>query len=72
MQRVQSFTCCETPSMTNRVFWTFGRQRRFVLRSEWLTLWPETGALPHRSHRIAKLYSPFKPADDSAIIREAS
>jgi hypothetical protein len=29
------------------VFWTFGSQRRLVLRLEWLTLWPKTTPLPH-------------------------
>ena len=38
MQRVQRKAVCDTPSMKTRDFWMFGRQRRLVLRSEWLTL----------------------------------
>ena len=38
MQRVQRKATCDTPSTKTRVFWMFGRHRRLVLRSEWLTL----------------------------------
>jgi len=48
----------------------FGRHRRLVLRSEWLTLLPETGCRPQRSHRVANLVSPFMLDDVSAMMEQ--
>ena len=38
------------PSTTARTFWRFGSHRRRVLTSEWLTLLPDLGVLPHTAH----------------------
>jgi hypothetical protein len=47
MQRVQALIRRDAPFTLTDVFWTFGSQRRLVLRLEWLTLWPKTTPLPH-------------------------
>src|SRR5438105_3080192 len=39
--------------MVSLADWMFGRKRRLVWRFEWLTLLPDTGALPQISHRLA-------------------
>ena len=52
MQRVQALMRRGTPSTSTLVFWTFGSQRRFVFRFEWLTLWPNTTPLPQISQRL--------------------
>src|SRR5215213_6936260 len=41
------------PSTRARTFWTFGFQRRFVRRCEWLMLIPKDGFLPQTSHTDA-------------------
>ncbi len=72
MHRVHIKTVRAIPSRTTVVFWTLGRQRRFVFRSEWLTLWPATGALPQTSQREAKPIPPFMPAAISGMMWAAS
>jgi hypothetical protein len=56
---VQTLTRCSLPSIVSLAEWIFGRNRRLVWRLEWLTLLPETGPLPHTSHRRAKFRTPL-------------
>ena len=56
---MQTLSRCSLPSIVSRAGWMFGRKRRLVWRFEWLTLLPETGALPHKSHRCAKFGTPL-------------
>src|SRR5476649_2350017 len=57
-------------------FCKFGMNRRLVLMLEWLTLWPESGFLPVRSHRQDMAYSSIAPAqnqhrDDHSYVKMA-
>src|SRR5688572_5420209 len=51
MQRVHAATRVGTPLISRTAFWTFGRHIRFVLRFEWLTLWPNDTVLSQISQR---------------------
>jgi hypothetical protein len=50
---VQTWIRLGLPSTMARMRWTFGFQRRFVRRCEWLTRMPNCGFLPHTSHTDA-------------------
>lgn len=52
MHRVHASMRRATPFTSTDVFWTFGIQRRFVFRFEWLTLCPKTTPFPHTSQRL--------------------
>jgi hypothetical protein len=53
MQEVHTYILRERPPTTALTRWTFGSQRRFVRRCEWLTDIPKEGFLPHISHTAA-------------------
>ena len=48
VQTLMFLTC---PSTFARTRWRFGNQTRFVALLAWLTLFPNSFALPHTSHR---------------------
>ena len=50
---MQAFTLRGYPFTRITVFWMFASQRRFVLRFEWLTLWPKAVPFPQISQRLA-------------------
>ena len=51
--RVQIFTRFRTPFIGSVSFWMFGKNRVFVRRLEWLTLFPATPILLQSSHFTA-------------------
>jgi len=56
---VQRLSCVCFPSTVIVTGWILGNQRRLVWRLEWLTLWPNCGDLPHKSHFIADEVTPL-------------
>ena len=46
------------PSTIALTFWRFGYQRRLVLSSEWLTLFPDAGDLPQTAHILGMRIPP--------------
>ena len=46
------------PSTIALTFWRFGYQRRLVLSSEWLTLFPDDGDLPQTAHILGMRIPP--------------
>ncbi len=61
MQEVQTDSFLGVPPITVRTVWTFGDQRRFVRRCEWLMVLPNDGCFPQMS-QTAAMELPWKVA----------
>jgi hypothetical protein len=60
MQVVQTIILFTLPLCNARTRCRFGLNRRFVKLWAWLTLWPTIGFLPHISHILDMVMTPFK------------